>query len=454
MKKAYPKYKHTDIPWVELIPSHWETQKGKWLFHKESRPVREEDEVVTAFRDGEVTLRKNRREDGFTFSLKEIGYQGIRKGDLVIHGMDAFAGAIGVSDSDGKSSPVYNACTLKRPGDQWYFCHLIREMSRSGFIQSLAKGIRERSTDFRFATFGEQLLPVPSLPEQRSIAAFLDHKCALIDRFIEKKTRLIELLKEQKQAIINRAVTKGLDSEVPMKPSGIDWLGDIPAHWEVVQLRRLIRKIEQGWSPLCENRIANKNEWGVLKVGCVNGLVFNSNEHKTLPANLNPKQEYEISQGDVLMSRANTKELLGSASLVKDVRSKLLLCDKLYRLHLKNNVDKEFFVYSLRNHSTRIQIESSATGASDSMQNISQGKVLSLWLTIPSKKEQKEILYYINQELTRISSLGSKIEKELNILQEYKITLIAEAVTGKIDVREWQAKDENFLSTPQNQEIV
>ena len=110
------KLKPSGVEWLGDIPSHWDTEKGKWLFFKEERPTRPEDDIVTAFRDGEVTLRKNRRTDGFTNALKEHGYQGIRKGDLVVHAMDAFAGAIGVSDSDGKSTPVYSALTPRVNG--------------------------------------------------------------------------------------------------------------------------------------------------------------------------------------------------------------------------------------------------------------------------------------------------------------------------------------------------
>lgn len=106
--KRYEAYKNCNIPWIKQIPSHWMTKRAKFLYKKEQRPVREEDSVVTCFRDGVVTLRKNRRTTGFTEAISEFGYQGIRKGDLVIHVMDAFAGAIGVSDSDGKGTPVYN----------------------------------------------------------------------------------------------------------------------------------------------------------------------------------------------------------------------------------------------------------------------------------------------------------------------------------------------------------
>lgn len=138
----FPKHDHyqdSGVEWLGEIPAHWEVEKGKWLFEKMERPVQPEDGVVTAFRDGQVTLRSNRRTDGFTNSIKEHGYQGIRKGDLVIHAMDAFAGAIGISDSDGKSTPVYAACVPRNEYSALpsFYAYLLRYMAHSGYIVTL-----------------------------------------------------------------------------------------------------------------------------------------------------------------------------------------------------------------------------------------------------------------------------------------------------------------------------
>ena len=224
------------VPWLGEVPAHWRIERGKWLFRKMDRPVREADEVVTCFRDGVVTLRKNRRVSGFTESLKEIGYQGIRRGDLVIHGMDGFAGAIGVADSDGKGTPVYSVC---KPGPgstamAKYYAHALREMARSHWIHALTRGIRERSTDFRFQNFGSQHLPCPPLSEQAAIVRFLDHADRRIRRYIRAKQKLIALLEEQKQAIIHQAATGQIDVRTgrpypAYKSSGVEWLGDVPA---------------------------------------------------------------------------------------------------------------------------------------------------------------------------------------------------------------------------------
>ena len=176
---------------------------------KLTRPVRDEDGVVTCFRDGEVTLRTNRRTDGFTIATKEHGYQGIRKGDLVIHAMDAFAGAIGVSDSDGKSSPVYSACVphYSISVNPKYYALYLRNLAVGGFIESLAKGIRERSTDFRFNDFAELFLPLPDYETQCQVVSHIENEHDKADTGIKHLVEQIEKLKEYKTTLINSAVT-------------------------------------------------------------------------------------------------------------------------------------------------------------------------------------------------------------------------------------------------------
>ena len=141
--KPYPAYKAFGVRWLREVPKHWETCRAKRLFRKMERSVKDSDELVTCFRDGVVTLRKNRRVRGFTESLKEVGYQGVLRGDLVIHSMDAFAGAAGVSDSDGKGTSVYSVCVpLIECVNPYYYAFCVREMARSEWILALTKGIR------------------------------------------------------------------------------------------------------------------------------------------------------------------------------------------------------------------------------------------------------------------------------------------------------------------------
>ena len=202
------KMKSSKIPWLKSIPEHWGEERAKYLFNRENRPITDNDDIITCFRDGQVTLRKNRRTTGFTESFKECGYQGIRKGDLVIHQMDAFAGSVGISDSDGKATPVYIVCTPKRK-DIYnpYFELVIREMGLNGYIQSLYRGIRERSSDFKFDVFRQQSLPLPPYEEQVAIVSFIEERTNKINALITELDAEIEYLKEYKQKLIADCVT-------------------------------------------------------------------------------------------------------------------------------------------------------------------------------------------------------------------------------------------------------
>lgn len=206
------KLEETELYWYPMKPINWKLERAKYIFKKENRIVKPEYETVTCFRDGEVTLRKNRRTTGFTESLQENGYQGVMPGDLVIHVMDAFAGSIGVSDSEGKSTPVYNICNPKIEGiNNHYYAYFLRFMAWSGYIVSLSKGIRERSTEFRFEIFGNQFLPIPPIDEQNAIVAYIDKTTLEIEKQIDSIKKEITLLKDLRTKTISDVVTGKID---------------------------------------------------------------------------------------------------------------------------------------------------------------------------------------------------------------------------------------------------
>jgi type I restriction enzyme S subunit len=278
--------------------------------------------------------------------------------------------------------------------------------------------------------------PLPPLDEQRAIVAFLDRETGRIDALVAAKRRLIALLQEMRAALIARAVTRGLDPDVPTKESGVAWLGRVPAHWVVKRLRFALSAIEQGWSPQCDNSPADDDEWGVLKAGAVNGPTLDETENKRLPDTLMPLVEYEIQPGDVIMSRANTKELLGSTVHVESVRRGLLLCDKLYRLgYDAEAVDPAFLTLALRATSGRAELEKEATGTSASMQNIGQRAVADARLAFPPLSEQREIARSASHATAEVDKQVTANQTMLTRLAEYRSTLITSAVTGRIDVR-------------------
>lgn len=197
--------KDSGVEWIGMIPADWDVFKGKYVLKYLQKPVKQEDDVITCFRDGEVTLRKNRREDGFTMSDKEIGYQGVDVGDLVVHGMDGFAGAIGISDSRGKASPVLNI--LDSSMMKKYIMYYLRSMAYGNVFTAIATGIRVRSCDLRWNKLANLPYPIPPYEEQLKIADFIDEKCSEIDLTISEKQQQLETLAEYKKSLIYEYVT-------------------------------------------------------------------------------------------------------------------------------------------------------------------------------------------------------------------------------------------------------
>lgn len=197
--------KDSGIPWVGQFPTHWTKKKGKYILRYMSKPVKQDDGVITCFRDGEVTLRSNRREDGFTMADKEIGYQGVDVGDLVVHGMDGFAGAIGISDSRGKASPVLNVLNTKQ--NKKYIMYYLRSMAYGEVFTALSTGIRVRSCDLRWNKLAELLYPLPPIDEQNNIVNYIDEQIARTNEIIADKKSQIETLDGYKKSLIFEYVT-------------------------------------------------------------------------------------------------------------------------------------------------------------------------------------------------------------------------------------------------------
>lgn len=204
--------KDTGVEWLGKMPAHWQVQRGRFLFDQASDSPEEGDGVVTAFRDGQVTLRENRRTDGFTMAVLEVGYQHVRAGDLVIHGMDAFAGAIGVSESDGKCTPEYAVLRPRIPDlSNRYYAAALRLMALRNFIYVICPSVRERAPRFRFESFKDVWLPVPPLDEQSQIMKHVDAEVGRLDELASEAQRLISLASERRAALISAAVTGKID---------------------------------------------------------------------------------------------------------------------------------------------------------------------------------------------------------------------------------------------------
>lgn len=432
--KRYDSYKDSGIYFLPKLPSNWKIRKGKYLFKEENRPIRSDDEIVTCFRDGQVTLRKNRRTEGFTNSLKEIGYQGVRKGDLVIHNMDAFAGAIGVSDSDGKATPVYACCTPKsKEVSQYYYCYLLRYLARNGFILSLAKGIRERSTDFRFNDFKELYLPVPTRKEQDAIVTYLDSATSKIDEAIAQQQKMIDLLNERKQIIINNAVTKGLDPNVKMKPSGIDWIGDIPEHWKVMKtLFALSMPITDGPHETPQLYDDGIPFVSAEAVSCGNGRIDFDHIRGFISKAYYEEccKKYIPRRNDIYMIKSGATT--GKVALV-DTDRVFTIWSPLAVFRCNDKVmEFNYLFYLLQADSYQMQVQ--LGWSYGTQQNIGMRTLEKLIIQVPSLEEQRSIANFLNERISKIEVAKQNVNRVISLLQERKQIIINDVVTGKVKV--------------------
>ena len=430
--KPYPEYRESGVPWAPLVPLHWKTERAQWLFAKVNRPARPEDEVVTCFRDGMVTLRKNRRLRGFTEAIFEFGYQGIRKGDLVIHAMDAFAGAIGVSDSDGKGTPVYVVCQPAPGICAHFYANIVREMARSEWILALARGIRERSTDFRYDAFRVQYLPVPGAEEQTAIVRFLSYTTKRLDHAIRAKRKLISLLSEQKQAVIDRTVTRGLDPNVQLKPSGLPWIGSIPAHWRPLQLRRFVSLVtsgSRGWARYYSDEGAVFLQSGNLGRSMALNLSF---VQHVRPPEGSEGTRTKVTKNDLLL--CITGALTGNVVLV-DVDLPNAFVNQHVAL-IRPKADKafpRFLAYALHSGMGQAQFRTSEYGGTK--QGLGLGDVKSVVAALPPLREQEVIARHLDGVLADLTAPIAQAQREIELIREYRTRLIVELVTGQLDVR-------------------
>ncbi len=449
---SYPSYgelKDSGIEWLGRIPKHWEGTRVKFTVSKVGSGKTPKGGAEVYLNEGITFLRsQNVYDDGLRLDDvvyisedvdEEMADTRVQPKDVLLNITGASIGRTCIVPQNFTRANVNQHVCIIRPKivAPEFLSYFLKSDAVKDQIRASENGSSREGLNFEQVSNLLLVYPEGNESEQQSIVAFLDRKTVELDELIRLKERQIELLGAKRQALISQAVTRGLDPSVKLRPSGIKWLGEIPAHWELPRLKFCLRSTEQGWSPSCENRTAEPDEWGVLKVGCVNGTSFNQSENKTLPSNLEPLTEYEIKDGDVLMSRANTRELLGSASVVENVRPRLLLCDKLYRLNLKSGIlNNHFLVFSLGASVARHQIERDATGASDSMQNIGQDTVRNLLLPTPPIEEQFVIVDHIRLETLRIDMAVKTIRSQIDKLREYRQALISAAVTGKIDVGE------------------
>ena len=410
--ESYPAYKDSGVDWIGEIPAHWEVQKSKHLWREtEERSEFGNEQLLAVSQYSGITPRE---EDSRSESL--VAYKKCQVNDLVINIMLAWLGGLGVTKQDGIVSPAYCVYRQTQDNDPSYLGYLYRTPIYLAEFARRSTGIVPSRWRMYTEDFGQVLTLLPPKSEQKRIACYLDQKTTEIDEAIEKNQRLIVLLQELKQTTIVETVTKGLNSNVPMWDSGVDWIGEIPAHWEVQKSKHLWRETEE------------RSEFGneqLLAVSQYSGIT--------------PREEDSRSESLVAYKKCQVNDLvinimlawLGGLGVTKqDGIVSPAYC--VYRQTQDN--DPSYLGYLYRTPIYLAEFARRSTGIVPSrwrMYTEDFGQVLTL---LPPKSEQKRIACYLDQKTTEIDEAIEKNQRLIVLLQELKQTTIAEAVTGKIKI--------------------
>ncbi len=432
----YPSYKDSEVKWLGKIPEHWQVPAIKMLLSVHKGLNMKKNPTVLSVTLKGIKVKDIDSGEGQLAATYD-NYNPVTPNHIVLNPMDLISGFVGKPPIKGVVSPAYISISVPKKCNTDFYVYLFQKLYYEKILFPYGKGV---SYDFRWTINNETFFNLPTLypplQEQKVIANYLDIATAKIDTLIEKQIKLIELLKEKRQAVISTAVTRGLDSSVPMKDSGVEWLGKIPKHWRLPQVSRILILMEQGKSPECDSSKAELDEWGVLKTSCVNNAIYDSEKNKKLPSSIKPFTQYEVKEEDILMSRASGSiDLIGSVAYVYKTRAKILLSDKIFRLYVDNSVNKIFFTYLMASDYMRTNIKMAISGGEGMANNIAKSSITRFKIALPPIEEQKIILIYIDKITTKIDNLITKSTKAIDLLKEKRTALVSSAVTGKIDVR-------------------
>lgn len=442
--QAYFEYKESNIPWLGKVPKHWRLLPCRAIVDNQIKKNEgaENQEYLSLMANIGVIRYEDKGDVGNKKPDDLAKCKLVKRGNLVINSMNYAIGSYGMSPYDGVCSPVYivlepNESLVERR----FALRLFENKPMQKHLALLGNGILEHRAAIKWDDIKSQHVPVPPLEEQKAILDFLDQETARIDNLIAEKQTFINLLKEKRQALISHVVTKGLDPNVKMKDSGVEWIGEVPEHWDVLLHRRLINTIEQGWSPQADSNPPNDNQWGVTKLSAVKSGSFYPGECKAMLDEHDPSKGLRVNEGDFLITRANTPELVGDVCIVGNLDDrKIIICDLIYKLIYDKSTNPRYMMYWFLGQPARAQIKIDARGSSMTMAKIAQSHIKSWKIPVPPIEEQGQAVAYLDQVLSKLYSISKEVEASIDYLREHRTALISAAVTGKIDVRNQKEK--------------
>jgi len=440
--KVYTKRKDSGVEWLGDVPAHWEVKAIKWntpvLRGASPRPIDDPiyfDEYgeYAWVRIADVTASKVYLEET-TQRLSDLGSSlsvKMTPGSLFL----SIAATVGVPCIANIKCCIHDGFV--------YFPHLKANTKFMYYIFACGepyKGLGKLGTQLNLNTdtVGSIVIGFPPLLEQQAIVAYLDRETEMIDTLVAKKKRLVEILREKRTALISHAVTRGLNPSAKLKPSGVQWLGDVPEHWEMKKLKDTIFKLESGVSVNATDMPVDVASIGVLKTSCVYGDNFNPAENKEVWEDDLARVKCGVRKNALIISRMNTPELVGSCGIVEHEYPNLVLPDRLWQTIYNPKYEKygRFLWYFITSIGVKSYLAVIATGTSASMKNVEQFDFLRIPIALPPLPEQQAIAAFLDRETGKLDGLIAKVETVIEKLKEYRTALISAAVTGKIDVRE------------------
>ena len=438
--RPYPEYRDSGVKWLGEIPAHWDVRRLKTMASVQLSNVdkhTEEGQVPVSLCNYVVYYNDLITPEGefmsATATPDQVRRFSLRAGDVLVtkdsESWNDIAVPALVAEDLMDVLCGYHLAQIK-PGPSLDGRFLTRQFSAIGprdQFHVAAKGIT------RFDLGGDAIrtgvFPIAPIAEQRAIAAFLDRETAKIDALVGRKERLIELLQEKRTALITRAVTRGLDPNVPMKDSGVEWLGEIPAHWELMPLKGILSRCDYGIS----ESLGGSGDIRVLTMAHVQDGEIVLPDHGSIDV---VDRKLVLDFGDLLFNRANSRELMGKVGIFRGhKRDRATFASYLVRLTARDNVEPEWLNYLL-NSTGLLEMARSMALLSVNQVNLNPTKYQRIVVPKPELSEQRRIAGFAKHEATRIDTLVRKIREAIDQLREFRTAVISAAVTGKIDVRE------------------
>jgi type I restriction enzyme S subunit len=430
----YPAYKDSGLPWLGKIPAHWEMRRNGRLFTQRIEtgfpdlPILEVSlRTGVSVRDLDDTKRKQ------LMSNREQ-YKRAARGDIAYNMMRMWQGAVGMVPTDGLVSPAYVVARPFPEIESRYYSYLFRTAAYMNEVNKYSRGIVTDRNRLYWDEFKQMPAVFPPAGEQRAIAEFLDSHGRTVRHLIGAKRRLIELLNEQKQTIINRAVTCGLDPTIRLKPSGIDWLRDIPEHWEATQLK-YVAEVQTGVTLGKTYGAAVLEPRPYLRVANVQDGYLDLQDITTIHVPVSEAASCELQAGDVLMTEGGDIDKLGRGYIWQGEIPGCLHQNHIFAVRAERSMLlPEYLALLMTSIHGRSYFQLSAKQTTN-LASTNSTTLKAFPLFLPSIDEQQRVLDYIAKETASLNSAISRALGEIDLIREYRICLITDVVTGKLDVR-------------------